>query len=156
MTRQPTLARQICIYCASKRHCLGCAAGCAFVQFAKWSQAEAAMEAHNSKTRLGTSEVPLVVKFADAKRKDPTPHHVRPPFILTGAQSSVDLSHVVSVAHGLLIVPVKKECPQKGTFGLKWLVSCSVQTGACLLISCLICRCKCMVAGWADHWGLGI
>lgn len=52
-------------------------AGCAFVQFAKWGQAEAAMEAHNSKTRLGTSEVPLVVKFADAKRKDPAPHHVR-------------------------------------------------------------------------------
>ena len=52
--------------------------GCAFVQFAKWSQAEAAMEAHNSKTRLGTSEVPLVVKFADAKRKEPSPHHVRP------------------------------------------------------------------------------
>jgi hypothetical protein len=52
------------------------AAGCAFVQFAKWSQAEAAMEAHNSKTRLGTSEVPLVVKFADAKRKEPPPHHV--------------------------------------------------------------------------------
>ena len=34
------------------------------------------MEAHNSKTRLGTSEVPLVVKFADAKRKEPAPHHV--------------------------------------------------------------------------------
>ncbi len=34
------------------------------------------MEAHNSKTRLGTSEVPLVVKFADAKRKEPSPHHV--------------------------------------------------------------------------------
>ncbi|CAK0784107.1 hypothetical protein CVIRNUC_007310 [Coccomyxa viridis] len=55
----------------------GQSAGCAFVQFAKWSQAEAAMEAHNSKTRLGTSEVPLVVKFADAKRKDPTPHHMQ-------------------------------------------------------------------------------
>lgn len=36
------------------------------------------MEAHNSKTRLGTSEVPLVVKFADAKRKEPSPHHVSP------------------------------------------------------------------------------
>ncbi|KAK9821938.1 hypothetical protein WJX81_005523 [Elliptochloris bilobata] len=43
---------------------------CAFVQFRKWCQAEAAMEAHNGKTRMGTSEVPLVVKFADAKRKD--------------------------------------------------------------------------------------
>ena len=40
------------------------------MQFQKWAQAEAAMEAHNGKTRLGTSEVPLVVKFADAKRKD--------------------------------------------------------------------------------------
>ncbi len=28
------------------------------------------MEAHNGKTRMGNSEVPLVVKFADAKRKD--------------------------------------------------------------------------------------
>ena len=28
------------------------------------------MEAHNGKTRLGSSEVPLVVKFADAKRRD--------------------------------------------------------------------------------------
>ncbi|BDA45123.1 probable CUGBP Elav-like family member 2 [Coccomyxa sp. Obi] len=48
----------------------GQSAGCAFVQFQKWSQAELAMEAHNGKTRLGNSEVPLVVKFADAKRKD--------------------------------------------------------------------------------------
>jgi hypothetical protein len=30
------------------------------------------MEAHNGKTRLGNSEVPLVVKFADAKRKEPS------------------------------------------------------------------------------------
>lgn len=28
------------------------------------------MEAHNGKTRLGSSDVPLVVKFADAKRRD--------------------------------------------------------------------------------------
>ncbi len=40
------------------------------MQFQKWAQAELAMEAHNGKTRLGNSEVPLVVKFADAKRKD--------------------------------------------------------------------------------------
>ena len=40
------------------------------MQFQKWSQAELAMEGHNGKTRLGNSEVPLVVKFADAKRKD--------------------------------------------------------------------------------------
>jgi len=45
-------------------------AGCGFVQFAKWVQAEMAMEAHNGKTRLGSSEVPLVVKFADAKRRE--------------------------------------------------------------------------------------
>lgn len=45
-------------------------AGCGFVQFRKWAQAENALEAHNGKTRLGTSEVPLVVKFADAKRRD--------------------------------------------------------------------------------------
>ena len=72
---------------------LGFAAGCAFVQFAKWSQAEAAMEAHNSKTRLGTSEVPLVVKFADAKRKDPTPHHVSPPLHIDRAQDSIHFPH---------------------------------------------------------------
>ena len=114
MTGQPTSAGQICIHGASRSQLWGCAAGCAFVQFAKWSQAEAAMEAHNSKTRLGTSEVPLVVKFADAKRKDPTPHHVRPPFTLIGAHSSADLSHVVSVAIGLHIVPVKKTGQRKG------------------------------------------
>lgn len=28
------------------------------------------MEAHNGKSRLGSSEVPMVVKFADAKRRD--------------------------------------------------------------------------------------
>jgi hypothetical protein len=52
-------------------------AGCAFVQFRKWCQAEAAMEAHNGKTRMGNSEVPLVVKFADAKRKDTGAAQVR-------------------------------------------------------------------------------
>lgn len=31
------------------------------------------MEAHNCKTRLGNSEVPLVVKFADAKRREQQP-----------------------------------------------------------------------------------
>lgn len=34
------------------------------------------MEAHNGKTRLGNSEVPLVVKFADAKRKDAVANQV--------------------------------------------------------------------------------
>ena len=47
------------------------------------------MEAHNSKTRLGTSEVPLVVKFADAKRKEPSPHHVSPLAILYGRQRTL-------------------------------------------------------------------
>ena len=61
--------------CKPLRHCSASRggatrAGCAFVQFRKWCQAEAAMEAHNGKTRMGNSEVPLVVKFADAKRKD--------------------------------------------------------------------------------------
>ena len=45
-------------------------AGCAFVQFRTWAQAEAAIDAHNANTRLGGAEVPLVVKFADAKRRD--------------------------------------------------------------------------------------
>ena len=35
------------------------------------------MEAHNGKTRMGNSEVPLVVKFADAKRKDTGPGQVQ-------------------------------------------------------------------------------
>ena len=46
-------------------------AGCAFVQYSKWAACEQAIENHNGKTRLGNSEVPLVVKFADAKRKQP-------------------------------------------------------------------------------------
>lgn len=47
-----------------------CSAGCAFVQFRTWAQAEAAIDMHNANTRLGNAEVPLVVKFADAKRRD--------------------------------------------------------------------------------------
>ena len=47
------------------------------------------MEAHNSKTRLGTSEVPLVVKFADAKRKEPPPHHVSPLATLSCSQGTL-------------------------------------------------------------------
>lgn len=46
------------------------AAGCAFVEFRKWAQSERAMEAHNGVTRLPGSEMPLVVKFADAKRPE--------------------------------------------------------------------------------------
>lgn len=48
----------------------GPSAGCAFVEFRKWAQAERAMEAHNGVTRLPGSEMPLVVKFADAKRPE--------------------------------------------------------------------------------------
>lgn len=46
----------------------GPSAGCAFVEYRKWSQAECAMETHNGVTKLAGSEMPLVVKFADAKR----------------------------------------------------------------------------------------
>lgn len=45
-------------------------AGCAFVQFRKWAEAEAAIDMHNAKTVLPGAEVPLVVKFADARKKD--------------------------------------------------------------------------------------
>lgn len=44
--------------------------GCAFVQFRKWAEAEAAIDMHNAKTVLPGAEVPLVVKFADARKKD--------------------------------------------------------------------------------------
>ena len=46
------------------------APGCAFVQFRKWAEAEAAIDLHNAKTALPGAEVPLVVKFADARKKD--------------------------------------------------------------------------------------
>ncbi|CAD7698562.1 unnamed protein product [Ostreobium quekettii] len=42
-------------------------AGCAFVKFAKWAQAEMAMEALDGQNRFPNSTRPLVVKFADAK-----------------------------------------------------------------------------------------
>ena len=40
------------------------------MQFSRWAEAEDAIEAHNGKTRLPGSDVPMVVKFADAKRRD--------------------------------------------------------------------------------------
>ena len=46
------------------------ATGCAFVQFRKWAEAEAAIDMHNAKTVLPGAEVRLVVKFADARKKD--------------------------------------------------------------------------------------
>ena len=55
------------------------------------------MEAHNSKTRLGTSEVPLVVKFADAKRKDPTSHHVSSPLTLSKHKTAA-IPHMLGFA----------------------------------------------------------
>ncbi|KAK9851890.1 hypothetical protein WJX84_005735 [Apatococcus fuscideae] len=48
----------------------GQSAGCAFIQYRKWAHAEAAIEAHNGTTRLPGSEVPLVCKFADARRRE--------------------------------------------------------------------------------------
>lgn len=40
------------------------------MQFRKWAEAEAAIDMHNAKTVLPGAEVPLVVKFADARKKD--------------------------------------------------------------------------------------
>ena len=48
----------------------GASAGCAFVQYASWAGAEAAMEAHAGRTRLPGADAPLVVKFADARRRE--------------------------------------------------------------------------------------
>ncbi|KAL0037421.1 hypothetical protein WJX79_007127 [Trebouxia sp. C0005] len=48
----------------------GQSSGCAFVQFRKWAEAESAIDRHNAKTVLPGAEVPLVVKFADARKKD--------------------------------------------------------------------------------------
>ena len=104
------------------------------------------MEAHNSKTRLGTSEVPLVVKFADAKRKDPTPHHVSPPFTCESIQQH--FCPAVNLPRPL-VVPLKKDHSEKVFLG------CQEQSGK-LTPVVLICRCRCMAGGWADHWGLGI
>ncbi|MEW5303084.1 MAG: hypothetical protein WDW38_001409 [Sanguina aurantia] len=42
-------------------------AGCAFVTFERWSQAEAAIEAINGRTQLDGAKAAIVVKFADAK-----------------------------------------------------------------------------------------
>lgn len=47
--------------------CHLCVAGCAFVTFERWSQAEAAIEAINGRTQLDGAKAAIVVKFADAK-----------------------------------------------------------------------------------------
>ena len=73
-----------------------CSAGCEFVQFRKWSQAENALEAHNGKTRLKGSEGPLVVKFAYAKRKDQALQHLG--LGLRSAAYIHDLKHMDAAA----------------------------------------------------------
>ena len=40
------------------------------MQYSKWAEAEDAIDAHNGKTRLPGADVPMVVKFADAKKRD--------------------------------------------------------------------------------------
>ena len=52
--------------------CWSAPAGCAFVQYSKWAEAEKAIDAHNAKTVPPGGEVPLVVKFADARKKEPS------------------------------------------------------------------------------------
>lgn len=49
----------------------GSVSGCAFVKFKLWSEAESAMEALHGRYTLPDAKNPLVVKFADAKNKDP-------------------------------------------------------------------------------------
>eukprot|EP00210_Caulerpa_lentillifera_P006666 g6369.t1 len=49
----------------------GSVSGCAFVKFSLWSEAENAMEALHGRHTLPGAKNPLVVKFADAKDKEP-------------------------------------------------------------------------------------
>lgn len=46
--------------------------GCGFVEFATWAACEKAIDAHNGVTTMAGSRMPLVVKFADARRPPPT------------------------------------------------------------------------------------
>lgn len=43
--------------------------GCGFVEFATWSGCENAIDAHNGTTVMAGSKMPLVVKFADARKQ---------------------------------------------------------------------------------------
>ena len=65
----PCRALQPCLPCPL---CWSTLAGCAFVQYSKWAEAEKAIDAHNAKTVPPGGEVPLVVKFADARKKEPS------------------------------------------------------------------------------------
>mmetsp|Transcript_16571 Transcript_16571/g.49593 ORF Transcript_16571/g.49593 Transcript_16571/m.49593 type:complete len:713 (+) Transcript_16571:175-2313(+) len=60
----------VCLNVLRTQRGQGPSAGCAFVEYRKWAQAERAMEAHNGITKLPGSDMPLVVKFADAKRPE--------------------------------------------------------------------------------------
>lgn len=58
--------------CRACSQCWSAPAGCAFVQYSRWAEAEKAIDAHNAKTVPPGGEVPLVVKFADARKKEPS------------------------------------------------------------------------------------
>lgn len=49
-----------------------CNRNCAFVQFSTWAACEAAIRALHSKFTMAGADAPLLVKFADAQRIDPT------------------------------------------------------------------------------------
>lgn len=48
----------------------GASAGCAFVRYATWAAAEAAIDALAGRVALPGADAPLVLKFADARRRD--------------------------------------------------------------------------------------
>lgn len=84
------------------------AAGCGFVQFRKWAQAENAMEAHNGKTRMPSSEVPLVVKFADAKRREQPLHAIGMGYKRGGPGFFADPKHLPDPAAEFAMFQVRR------------------------------------------------
>lgn len=69
----------MCAHARSKGGCNGrvwsdatclLVAGCAFISFSRWSEAEAAIEAVNGKCTLPGALNPVAVRFADAKPTD--------------------------------------------------------------------------------------
>ena len=42
--------------------------GCGFIEFATWTACEKAIDTHNGTTTMPGSRMPLVVKFADARK----------------------------------------------------------------------------------------